>query len=89
MQSGNPALYQQVKVGWYEVQNMSLKVLTTLKNLATELQIPLQELDGLEKLAALRNNQIALALWYLLLLHQRVLLINNLNRSTLISAKEH
>jgi DNA-binding transcriptional LysR family regulator len=46
-------------------QQVLEKVLATLKNLTPELQISLQELNGLEQLAALRSNRIDLALGYL------------------------
>jgi DNA-binding transcriptional LysR family regulator len=46
-------------------QQVLEKVLATLKNLTPELQISLQELNGLEQLAALRCNRIDLALGYL------------------------
>jgi DNA-binding transcriptional LysR family regulator len=46
-------------------QQVLEKVLAALKNLTPELQISLQELNGLEQLAALRCNRIDLALGYL------------------------
>jgi DNA-binding transcriptional LysR family regulator len=46
-------------------QQLLKKVLTALENLTPELQISLQELNGLEQLAALRNNRVDLALGYL------------------------
>jgi DNA-binding transcriptional LysR family regulator len=46
-------------------QQVLIKVLTTLKNLTPEVTISLQEISGLEQLAALRNNRIDLALGYL------------------------
>jgi DNA-binding transcriptional LysR family regulator len=48
-----------------QAQQVLKKVLTALKNLTPELQISLQELNGLEQLAALRSNRIDLALGYL------------------------
>jgi DNA-binding transcriptional LysR family regulator len=46
-------------------QQVLEKVLTALQNLTPELPISLQELNGLEQLAALRSNRIDLALGYL------------------------
>jgi DNA-binding transcriptional LysR family regulator len=46
-------------------QQVLEKVLAALKNLTPEVEISLQELNGLEQLAALRNNRIDLALGYL------------------------
>jgi DNA-binding transcriptional LysR family regulator len=46
-------------------QQVLEKVLAALQNLTPELQISLQELNGLEQLAALRCNRIDLALGYL------------------------
>jgi DNA-binding transcriptional LysR family regulator len=46
-------------------QQVLEKVLAALKNLTPELQISLQELNGLEQLAALRCDRIDLALGYL------------------------
>jgi DNA-binding transcriptional LysR family regulator len=46
-------------------QQVLKKVFAALKNLTPELQISLQELNGLEQLAALRCNRIDLALGYL------------------------
>jgi DNA-binding transcriptional LysR family regulator len=46
-------------------QQVLEKVLAALKNLTPELQISLQELNGLEQLTALRCNRIDLALGYL------------------------
>jgi DNA-binding transcriptional LysR family regulator len=46
-------------------QQVLEKVLAALENLTPELQISLQELNGLEQLAALRCNRIDLALGYL------------------------
>ncbi len=46
-------------------QQVLEKVLVALKNLTPELQISLQEFNGLEQLAALRSNRIDLALGYL------------------------
>jgi DNA-binding transcriptional LysR family regulator len=46
-------------------QQVLEKVLAALKNFTPELQISLQELNGLEQLAALRCNRIDLALGYL------------------------
>jgi DNA-binding transcriptional LysR family regulator len=46
-------------------QQVLEKVLAALQNLTPELQISLQELNGLEQLAALRSNRIDLALGYL------------------------
>jgi DNA-binding transcriptional LysR family regulator len=46
-------------------QQILEKVLAALKNLTPEVQISLQELNGLEQLAAIRCNRIDLALGYL------------------------
>ncbi len=56
----------KISIGFsFPAQQVLEKVLIALKNLTPELQISLQELNGLEQLAALRCNRIDLALGYL------------------------